>query len=109
MCGAAAESILLCLAIAKTQDEERVLRDYRGANGRAKMENLLLGQADASTRDAFAGFLGLLKEWRDESAHGIATDIDANDAAIALDLLARFGFYADRHWDRLAGTPAQGS
>jgi hypothetical protein len=35
MCGAAAESILLALAIGKVGDEKEVLRDYRTARGRA--------------------------------------------------------------------------
>lgn len=103
MCGAAAESILLALAIEKTGDEDAVLKTYGSAQGRSRVENMLLGPADVRTKAEFAGFLGLLKDWRDESAHGTATPISADEAATALDLLARFGIYADREWDRLTG------
>jgi len=44
MCGAASESVLLALAIPKTGNEERVLRDYGTATGRSKIEKLLLSQ-----------------------------------------------------------------
>lgn len=45
MCGAAAESILLALAIARSGDEERVLRTYGAAGGRGRVENLVIGTA----------------------------------------------------------------
>jgi hypothetical protein len=62
---------------------------------------LLLGQADGRTKTQFDGFLGLLKDWRDESSHGVAASISADEAATALDLLVRFAVYAERDWDRL--------
>jgi hypothetical protein len=38
MCGAAAESILLAIAVAKVQDEAVVLTEYRSAGGRTELE-----------------------------------------------------------------------
>lgn len=45
MCGAAAESILLATAIAKIDDEKKVLSIYATARGRLKIENEVIGQA----------------------------------------------------------------
>ena len=44
MSGAAAESILLRVAIAKEADEKQVPQTYRSANGRKRVENLIVGQ-----------------------------------------------------------------
>ncbi len=106
MCGAAAESILLSLAIAKCGDEAQVLSEYASSKGRSRIENRLLGQADARMKARFDSFLGLLKDWRDESAHGVAVSISSDEAATALDLLVRFALFADREWPKLVGDPA---
>jgi hypothetical protein len=42
MAGAAAESILLAVAIAKTGDETKVLKDYESAGGRGRVTKLVL-------------------------------------------------------------------
>jgi hypothetical protein len=44
MCGAAAESILLAVAIERRGDADAVLRDYRTGGGRTRVERNLLGQ-----------------------------------------------------------------
>ena len=101
MCGAAAESVLLALAVAKTGDEARVLSEYRSASGRSRIERLLLGQQTQGVRDAFAMYTELLKYWRDDAAHGMQVTIDEEDAFTALILLMRFARYADAHWSQL--------
>lgn len=64
MCGAAAESILLAIAI-KKETEEEVLKKYSSAGGRGRIEKLVLGQAREQARERlrteFRGFLVLLK------------------------------------------------
>ena len=100
LCGAAAESILLAVAIEK-KDEESVLKLYNAANGRSRVEKLLLGQAREKTRRECQGYLSLLKYWRDEASHGGPTNIDDNEALTSLAFLLRFAsFIADR-WDEL--------
>jgi hypothetical protein len=47
MCGAAAESILLAVAVAKEGDADKVERLYLASGGRKKVENLVLGQQSA--------------------------------------------------------------
>lgn len=101
MCGAAAESILLALAIDKTGDEDRVLRDYRTNTGRTKLENLLLSQASSHIKREFPNYLDLLKYWRDESAHGERTAIGEGEAFTSLLLLLRFAQFAHDRWNEL--------
>ena len=100
MCGAAAESILLATAIAKS-DEATVLGQYNSANGRRKVENLLLGQARQDLRDEYKGYMALLKYWRDQASHGTLSGIKDNEAYTALALLLRFAIFANVHWGEL--------
>lgn len=100
MCGAAAESILLATAIAKT-DEATVLAQYNSANGRRRVENLLLGQARRQLHDEYKGYIALLKYWRDEASHGKPAGIKDNEAYTALALLLRFAIFTDEHWAEL--------
>ncbi len=55
LCGAAAESILLAVATAK-KNEEEVLRTYASAQGRSRVENIVLGQAKEELRREFRSF-----------------------------------------------------
>lgn len=101
MAGAAAESILLALAIARTGDEELVIKKYTGAEGRGRVENLIVGKAKEHIQRELKGFMVLLKYWRDQASHGIATNISDNEAYIALALLLRFAHFANDHWAEL--------
>lgn len=100
MCGAAAESILLAIAIAKS-DEETVLKIYKGASGRSRVEKNIVGQARQNIQRDFAGHTTLLNYWRDEAAHGQASNIGDNEAFTALALLLRFSQWTDDNWDEL--------
>ncbi|MHA1939165.1 MAG: hypothetical protein ACW97O_13220 [Candidatus Thorarchaeota archaeon] len=102
MCGAAAESILLAIAI-KKETEEEVLKKYSSAGGRGRIEKLVLGQARERLRTEFRGFLVLLKYWRDEASHGRASGISEIEALTSLTLLLRFGHYVNDHWNELIG------
>lgn len=101
MCGAAAESIMLALAIAKRKDETYVLKEYRTASGRKKIENILLGGSTQSMQEDFRVFTSMLKYWRDESAHGRAVEVDEPQAYQALLQLLIFTHWARDHWDEL--------
>jgi hypothetical protein len=56
MVGAAAESILLAIAIAKEGDEEKVLRAYGGASGRRRVLDMIVGQASKHIKDRLETF-----------------------------------------------------
>ena len=101
MCGAAAESILLGLAIERSGDEERVLKDYATSGGRGKIERLLLGQQKQSVKDRFDNYMELLKYWRDSAAHGGESTVDEEEAFTSILLLLRFAQFADSNWAAL--------
>src|SRR5690349_7437264 len=67
MCGAAAESVTLSLAVQKKGSEGPVLDMYAGALGRSRVETFLLGQQPELVRDEFMRYTVLLKYWRDSS------------------------------------------
>jgi hypothetical protein len=101
MTGAAAESVLLALAIAKVGDEEQVLKSYRLGNGRQRVLNLIVGQASAGRRDTLTTFSGIISMWRDEAAHGRASPLGTANADEALRQLLHMCQWADREWTHL--------
>ena len=101
MCGAAAESILLAAAIAKTADEAAILKTYKSASGRKRVEDGLIGQAANPLSGRFRSFTDLLNYWRDETSHGTVTVVSEIEAFDALGRLLRFCHFVDEHWDDL--------
>lgn len=101
MCGAAAESVLLSVAIAKTSDEAIVLKEYRTANGRSKVENLILGKSRQQLQTGLRAFTEPLKYWRDESAHGLASRISDEQAYTSLATMLRLAQFANDNWQEL--------
>jgi hypothetical protein len=108
MCGAAAESILLALAIAKTSDENRVRQMYRSANGRSQLHNVVFGQATGPRQRQSRSLSELLEYWRDEASHGQESDISQFEASEALARLLRFAHFANDHWEELTRPPGAG-
>jgi hypothetical protein len=98
MCGAAAESVLLSVAIAKTGDEAMILKEYRAASGRSKVENVILGKSRHSLQIGLRAFTESLKYWRDESAHGLASKISDEHAYTSLALMLRLAQFASDNW-----------
>lgn len=105
MCGASAESILLATAIFK-QDKDSVLSMYNTAQGRSRIEKILIGQAREQLQREFRGFLTLLKYWRDEASHGQPSRIGDNEALTSLAFLLRFASFVDDHWMELVESAA---
>ena len=101
MCGAAAESILLAIAIEKEKDEAGILVKYKAQSGRRTIEKIIFdGKKDGFVAQFKSG-LELLKHWRDESAHGTATGYDDVEATVALNHLLRFAQHVDEKWAEL--------
>lgn len=101
MAGAAAKSILLALAIGKTDDEEQVLRAYAQTGGRRKVLNMVVGQADQPRRDTLTTFSAIISLWRDEAAHGRASMLATANADEALRQLLHMCQWVDHEWDNL--------
>ena len=62
-----------------------------------------IGQQPAHIQNPFKSFMGLLKYWRDESAHGREAAIDEVEAFTSVVLLIRFAQFAVDNWDALTG------
>jgi hypothetical protein len=101
MVGAAAESILLALAIAKSGNEAAVLATYRRAHGRQQVLNLIVGQAPGPRRDTITTFAAIVSLWRDEAAHGKASPLSTANADEALRQLLHMCQWVDREWEQL--------
>ncbi len=101
MAGAAAESILLAAAITKTNDESKVLSEYRGASGRTRVTNMLIGAAPKGIADPLKAGLNLLSYWRDEAGHGQASTINEIEAFSALTQLLRLAQFTVDNWDTI--------
>jgi hypothetical protein len=98
MAGAAAESILLALAIAKKGDEQLVLHAYGQRSGRQKVLNMVTGPLDVNHRNTLTTFTGIISLWRDEAAHGRATPLTTANADEALRQLLHMSQWVDKEW-----------
>ena len=98
MCGAAAESILLAIAIAKAGDETKVINEYTGRSGRFQIERRIWSGLPQPVQEEFQRYTALLKYWRDSAAHGRATHITEAEAYTSLVLLLRFALFVDDRW-----------
>jgi hypothetical protein len=107
MCGAAAESIVLSVAIAKSGDEAAVLKTYLAAQGRKRTIDAVIHGAQPGIAEPFRAATSLLSYWRDESAHGRASDISEIEAHTALGRLVRFAQFASDNWSELTASASQ--
>jgi len=105
MCGAACESAVLALAIAKVGNEERVLREYAATAGRGRIERTVLKGQPERIATEFRRYTDLLKYWRDSASHGRAAQITEAEAYTTLVLLLRFAIFASEHQLELTGVP----
>ena len=94
MCGAAAESVVLALALERNPESE-VWKIYSSAGGRARLVKRLTSGVPESSQREFNGFAALMTYWRDEAAHGKQSAISETEAFTSLMLLLRFSRYAD--------------
>jgi len=98
MAGAAAESILLATAVAKSTDEAKVLSEYRRSSGRRQVIKLVVIGAGKAVEEQFTNALGILSYWRDDAGHGMASTIGEIDAHEAISRLLRLAQFTSDHW-----------
>jgi hypothetical protein len=101
MCGAAAESILLAVAIAKSGEARTTLATYQSASGRRRVVENVVRQVRPGIADPFKSATGLLSYWRDAAAHGLASTISEIEAHEALSRLLRFSQFTTENWEEL--------
>jgi hypothetical protein len=99
--GAAAESILLAIAIVKSGDEQRVLAEYRTASGRRRVTNAIVGNVTKPIPEHFTTALSIISFWRDEAGHGLRTTISEIEAYGALSHLIRLAQFSTDNWGTL--------
>ena len=78
-----------------------ILKKYCSANGRRVIENILIGKARKQLQDDYRAYSALLKYWRDEAAHGRASNIEDNEAYTSLALLLRLAMFINDNWNDL--------
>jgi hypothetical protein len=101
MAGAAAESILLAVAIAQTGNEGEVLSHYRSRSGRKELTKIVLRGRSPALAEKFLGLSGLVHYWRDETSHGMHTTVGETQAFLSLSQLIRFAQFASDNWPAL--------
>ena len=101
MAGAAAESILLAAAIAKSKNEGKIVKMYESAGGRARVTTFLTGQATSSVKRQFESTLHILHYWRDDASHGQQTTITEVEAHSAISELLRLAQFTSDQWTEL--------
>lgn len=104
MCGASAESIILSAAIEKEKNETEVLNKYRTSHGRRTIENILFGSARNPLKEDYKAYSKLLTYWRNEAAHGMASNIEDNEAYTSVALLLCLSMFINDNWDELVNT-----
>ena len=101
LCGAAADSILLALAITKTGDETAVLQEYKSASGRGRVTKRVCQGLAQPLVAQMEALLQVLHYWRDDAGHGTATTISEIQAHFSLSQLLRLAQFASVHWYKL--------
>lgn len=104
MVGAAAESILIRVAISKTGDEASVLAKYRTRSGRQTLINELVGQKPDRLQVQFKSLMELINYRRDEASHGTTVEFSEFEAYDALSRLLRLGYFAKDNWSDLCSS-----
>lgn len=101
MAGAAAESIMLAIAVQKSGDEAAVLAEYSKAGGRGAIERKITANMKPKDKQDFEAYTALLKYWRDNAAHGKAMSFTEFEAHDALSRLLRFAQFVKERWQTL--------
>lgn len=107
MAGAAAESILLAAAVAKSGNEAKMLKMYESPGGRARIAAQITGQATSSVQRQFESALHILHYWRDDASHGQHTTITEVEAHSALSELLRLAQFTSDRWVELTARQAR--
>ena len=98
MCGAAAESVLLAMALGKLKDESAVLKIYEGRSGRHELTKVVCKGLPERTENSLKNFMGLLAYWRDDAAHGKPLEISQANSDEAVRQLLHLCQWSKKNW-----------
>jgi TPR repeat protein len=82
-----------------------VPQDYRTAGGRQKVIKNIVAKATRAIAGPFEIATGLLSYWRDETAHGAASNVSEIEAHEAIARLLRFAQFTCDNWGDLIEVP----
>ncbi|WP_374331357.1 hypothetical protein [Aestuariivirga sp.] len=101
MAGAAAEAILISLAIQILGDETKVFSIYNSKSGRHELQKAV--RRDWKEHDAtqLNTMMKIVAYWRDDAAHGRFIDVTQATAEEALRQLLHLSLWVGREWARL--------
>jgi hypothetical protein len=104
MCGSAAESMTLALAISKQGAKKETMKIYGSPDGRSKIENLIIEKEEKPVQEEFLAYATLLAHWRGEISQERVSGITRDEAYIALAMLLSFAKFAKSHWPNALAT-----
>jgi hypothetical protein len=102
MCAAAAESILLGLAVAKIGDEAKVLVEYNTTGGRRRITKRICVNVPGALAAQLETVLQPLGHRQDSAGHATMTTVSEIEAHIGLTDLLRLAQFVHDHWAELA-------
>lgn len=98
MCGAAAETILLSLAIALGGDEDEVLKEYLSRSGRAALMKRIKARLSHSDSLQLETYAKPLDYWRDAASHGLPARVLSGTAFQNLQLVRHLAHFVAGRW-----------
>ena len=96
MVGAAAETVVMAVGIARL-GEEKAAKTYYAKNGRKLLEDAVLADVPVWLARDFKGHTGLIALWRDRSAHAHEAQVTEGEAYVSLLGLLRFAHMICAH------------
>lgn len=101
MAGAAAESILLALAVAQIGDEGKVLVEYNTTGGRRRITRRICAHVSSPLATQLEAALQAVRHWHDGAGHATMTTISEVEAHGSLTDLLRLAQFAYDRWSEL--------
>ena len=108
MVGAAAESIVMALGVARL-GEQTAERIYYGKNGRKLLEDAVLDGVSTWLARDVRGHTSLIALWRDRSAHANESEVTEGEAYMSLLGLLKFANLVSESWSKLVPVAPQTS
>jgi hypothetical protein len=105
MAGAAAEAVLIALAVEKKGERTWVEKRMRGTGGRQELHKALRPEGGAEGQRRVETLIDLVSYYRDDAAHTLGDPITDEGAQLTLLLLLNVAAYADQHWAYLTAAP----
>lgn len=98
MCGAAAETVLLALAIALGGPVEAVMNEYRASSGRRALMRRIRNGLPSTASSQIESYAKPLDYWRDAASHGLPARVLSGTAFQNLQLVRQLANFVAELW-----------